>query len=81
MHTKRPGKIELRGQRVKVSPELTRDLEVVALVPDDVEVRSISAERKVFSRRIGAQGLVRLTVRIAPEMAEPRARGRDPHRI
>jgi len=34
----------------------------------DIEVRPVAPELEIFSRRVGAQRLVRLSVRVAPEV-------------
>ena len=72
MHTNRPGSVELLGERVELAPERAGDLEVVALVAHDVEEGLVAAELEVFARRVGAERLVRLAVRVAPEVHERR---------
>ena len=60
--------VELLRQRVELAPERAGDLEVVALVADDVEEGLVAAELEIFARRVGAERLVGLAVRVAPEV-------------
>ena len=69
------GLVEFAGERVELAPERAGDLEVVALVAHHVEEGLVAAELEVFARRVGAQRLVRLPVRIAPEVHQRRVRG------
>ena len=62
--------VEFARERVELAPERTRDLEVVALMPHDVEEGLVAAELEILARRVGAEGLVRLAVRVAPEVDE-----------
>ena len=75
------GLVELRRQRVELAPEGAGDLEVVALVAHDVEEGLVAAELEVFARRVGAERLVGLAVRIAPEVHQRRVRGDDAQRV
>ena len=70
MHTNRPGLSNSRRQRVQLAPERARDLEVVALVAHHVEEGLVAAELEIVARRVGAERLVRLAVRVAPEVHE-----------
>ncbi len=70
MHTKRPGLSNSVRERVQLAPERARDLEVVALVAHHVEEGLVAAELEIFARRVGAERLVRLAVRVAPEVHE-----------
>ena len=70
------GLVELAGERVELAPERAGDLEVVALVAHDVEEGLVAAELEVFARRVGAERLVGLAVRVAPEVHERQCPGR-----
>ena len=72
MHTNRPGLSNSARQRVELAPERAGDLEVVALVAHDVEEGLVAAELEIFARRVGAERLVGLAVRVAPEVHERR---------
>ena len=73
--------VEVFCQGVEFAPERAGDLEVIALVAHDVEVRLVPAELEIFPRRIGAQCLVRLAVRVAPEMDESGVLGHYAQRV
>ena len=75
------GLVELARQRVQLAPERAGDLEVVALVAHDVEEGLVAAELEVLARRVGAERLVGLAVRVAPEVHERRVLRHDAQRI
>ena len=75
MHTNRPGTSNSLRERVELAPERAGDLEVVALVAHDVEEGLVAAELEVFARRVGAERLVGLAVRVAPEVHERQCPG------
>ena len=81
MQTKEPGRSNARDSRVQLGPERSGDLEVVALMAHHVEEGFVAAELEIFTRRIGAQRLVRLAVGVAPEMNERQLLRCDAQRI
>ena len=78
---KSAGPVERARQPIQLGPERAGDLEVVALMAHHIEEGLVAAELEIFTRRIGAQRLVRLTVGVAPEMNERQIFGRDAQRI
>ena len=78
---KAPGFVELGGEAVELGPEFIRDLEVVPLVARDIEERLVTGELEVAPRGIGADGLFRLAVQIAPVVPSAVVRRCDPKRI
>ena len=75
------GDIEFPGQRIEFAPECAGDLEVIALMADDVEKGPVAAEFEIFARGVRPQCLVRLAVGIAPEMHVFGVSLHDTHRI
>ena len=57
---------ELGGQLVELGPECLGDLEVVALMADRVEECLVAGEEMEVARRVGPDGLLRLTMQVAP---------------
>ena len=66
--------IRLSGEPLQVLPELTRDLEVVALVDGKVQAGQVAGEAEVLLRRARADRLLGLAVQVAPPAAPPEAR-------
>ena len=60
------GGVEVGGDLVEVGPEGAGDLEVVALVGDAVEEGLVAGEGMEVAGRVGADGLLRLAVQVAP---------------
>src|SRR5438445_13805126 len=54
------------GEAVQLLPERRRDLEVVALVAPGVEESAIACKLDEFARRIRADGLLVLAVKVRP---------------
>ena len=81
MHTNRPGLSNSARQRVQLAPERAGDLEVVALVAHDVEEGLVAAELEVGARVVGAERLVGLPVRVAPEVHQRRILGHHAQRV
>jgi len=50
-------------------------------VPHHVEEGLVAAELEILARRVGAERLVGLAVRVAPEMYQRRLRGDNPERV
>ena len=72
--------VELGGEPVELLPERVGDLEVVALVADDVDEGRVARVAEVVFGRTHADGLAALAVQIAP--VAPQRRGRhDAQRI
>ena len=68
------------GEAVQLLPERRRDLEVVALVAHGVEESAIARKLDEFARRIRADGLLGLAVKVRPVRQQRRV-GDDAQRI
>src|SRR5262249_43136743 len=66
------GRVELRGQTVELFPERVGDLEIVALMADDVDEGLVARVAEIAFRRPHADGLAALTVQVAPVAPERR---------
>src|SRR5437660_4709802 len=68
------------GEAVQLLPERRRDLEVVALVAHGVEESAIARKLDEIARRIRADGLLGLAVKVRP-VRQQRRIGDDAQRI
>ena len=58
--------LEFPGEVIKLFPKRIGDLEVVALVPCNIEKGLVPGEEKIVPCRIGPYGLLALPVHVAP---------------
>ena len=68
------GLVELGRQPVELRPERVGDLEVVALVADDVDEGQVARVAEIALRRAHADGLAALPVQVAPIASDRRRR-------
>src|SRR5438093_1006356 len=61
-----PRHIESRCQSIELSPKCVGDLEVVALMSDDVDERLITRVTEITFRGAGADGFTALTMQVTP---------------
>ena len=66
-----PRLIELSRRIVEVFPERVRDLEVVPLMPADIQKRPVACKGEIFPNRVRADRFFRLSVKIAPIRQQP----------
>ncbi len=72
--------VEFGGEPVELVPERVGDLEVVALVADDIDEGLVARVGEIAARRIGADRLAALPVQVAPVAPQRRVR-HDAHGI
>src|SRR5215470_934069 len=65
-----PRHIKSRRQPIELLPKRIGDLEVVALMPDDVDERFVARVAEIAFRGAGADGFTTLTVQITPTASQ-----------